>query len=91
MYRQDVAERFPDGAKIGIMHSPTSESCIVTVKCIWDAIKERTCKNPEAYVNVAEADGKETWSSFILHRLQIYSRLMMTLTCSTVNDQSAFV
>lgn len=86
---QDVAERFPDGAKIGIMHSPTSESCIVTVNAFWDAIKEHA-KNPEAYVNVAEADGKGNMEQSFTQATDILQAHDDIDLFYCVNDQSAF-
>lgn len=86
---QDVVERFPDGAKIGIMHSPTSESCIVTVNAFWDAIKEHA-KNPEAYVNVAEADGKGNMEQSFTQATDILQAHDDIDLFYCVNDQSAF-
>lgn len=54
---QDVAERFPEGANIVIAHSPTSESCNVTVGAFWDAIKENAV-DPDKYVELVQFDGQ---------------------------------
>lgn len=86
---EDVVERFPDGANIGIMHSPTSESCIVTVNAFWDAIKEHA-ENPEVYVNVAEADGKGNMEQSFTQATDILQAHDDIDLFYCVNDQSAF-
>ena len=86
---EDVVERFPDGAKIGIMHSPTSESCIVTVNAFWDAIKEKAA-DPDAYVNVAEADGKGNMEQSFTQATDMLQAHDDIDLFYCVNDQSAF-
>ena len=86
---EDVVERFPDGAKIGIMHSPTSESCIVTVNAFWDAIKEKAA-DPDAYVNVAEADGKGNMEQYFTQATDMLQAHDDIDLFYCVNDQSAF-
>ena len=86
---EDVVERFPDGAKIGIMHSPTSESCIVTVNAFWDAIKEKAA-DPDAYVNVTEADGKGNMEQSFTQATDMLQAHDDIDLFYCVNDQSAF-
>lgn len=86
---EDVVERFPDGANIGIMHSPTSESCIVTVNAFWDAIKEHAA-DPDAYVNVAEADGKGNMEQSFTQATDMLQAHDDIDLFYCVNDQSAF-
>lgn len=86
---EDVVERFPDGAKIGIMHSPTSESCIVTVNAFWDAIKEKAA-DPDVYVNVAEADGKGNMEQSFTQATDMLQAHDDIDLFYCVNDQSAF-
>lgn len=86
---EDVVERFPDGANIAIMHSPTSESCILTVGAFWDAIKENA-ENPDAYVNVAEADGKGNMEQSFTQATDMLQANDDIDLFYCVNDQSAF-
>lgn len=85
---KDVAERFPDGANVVIAHSPTSESCNVTVGAFWDAIKD-TAADPDKYVELTQFDGQgDTAKSFeyMVDVLQAYDDID-AVYC--VNDASA--
>ncbi len=85
---QDVAERFPDGANIVIAHSPTSESCNVTVGAFWDAIKENA-ENPDKFEELMEFDGQgDTAVSFeyMVDALEAYDDIDVVYC---VNDASA--
>lgn len=85
---QDVVERFPDGANIVIAHSPTSESCNVTVGAFWDAINE-DAEDPEQFVELTEFDGQgDTAVSFeyMVDTLEAYDDIDVVYC---VNDASA--
>lgn len=85
---QDAAKRFPDGANIVIAHSPTSESCNVTVGAFWDAIKDDS-ENPDKFVELMEFDGQgDTAVSFeyMVDALEAYDDID-AVYC--VNDASA--
>ncbi|NMD37604.1 MAG: sugar ABC transporter substrate-binding protein [Christensenellaceae bacterium] len=53
---QWVAENYPDGANILIVHLQTAESCHINVKGFWDGIKENV-SNPDAFKEVAVVEG----------------------------------
>lgn len=85
---EDVAKRFPDGANIVIAHSPTSESCNVTVGAFFDAIKDNA-EDPSKYVDVFEFDGSgDTAKSFnaMLDVLEAHDDIDVVYC---VNDASA--
>jgi len=86
---KDVVERFPDGAKIGIMHSPTSEACILTVGAFWDAIEE-FASDSSLYQNVAEADGMGNMEISFAQATDILQANDDIDLFYCVNDQSAF-
>ena len=85
---KDVAERFPEGGNVVIAHSPTSESCNVTVGAFWDAIKENA-KDPSKYVELYTFDGSgDTAISFqqMLDVLEAHDDIDIVYC---VNDTSA--
>lgn len=85
---QDVAKRFPDGANVVIAHSPTSESCNITVDAFWDAIKA-DAKDPDKYVELTQFDGQgDTAKSFeyMVDVLQAHDDIDVVYC---VNDASA--
>lgn len=85
---QDVVKRFPDGANIVIAHSPTSESCNVTVGAFWDAIKDEAA-DPDKFVELTQFDGQGDTAvsfGFMVDALEAYDDIDVVYC---VNDASA--